>query len=66
LNDQTVFAFAGLWDRSFKQDGTSVESCAHITMPANALMKDIHNAGNNPYRMPAILRKEDQEAWLSG
>jgi putative SOS response-associated peptidase YedK len=43
-----------------------VESSVHITMPANALIKEIHNAGNNPYRMPAILRKEDQEAWLSG
>ena len=41
-------------------------SCAHITLPANALMRDIHNAGNNPHRMPAILRAQDREAWLSG
>ena len=66
LADQDVFAFAGLWDRSFKADGTAVESVVHITMPANELMKSIHNAGNNPFRLPAILRKEDHEAWLTG
>ena len=66
LNDQPVFAFAGLWDRSIKADGTAVESVVHITMPANDLMKSIHNTGGNPHRMPAILRREDQEAWLAG
>jgi putative SOS response-associated peptidase YedK len=66
LNDQPVFAFAGLWDRSINPDGTAVESVVHITMPANDLMTSIHNTGGNPHRMPAILRKEDQEAWLTG
>jgi putative SOS response-associated peptidase YedK len=63
---QEVFEFAGLWDRSFAADGTAIESCVHITMPANPLMQDIHNTGKNPHRMPAILRKEDHEAWLKG
>ena len=66
LADQELFAFAGLWDRSIKDDGTVVESCVHMTMPANALMADIHNTGNNPHRMPAILRLEDRAAWLEG
>jgi putative SOS response-associated peptidase YedK len=64
--DQPVFAFAGLWDRSVKADGTAVDSCVHITMPANDLMRQIHNTGNNPHRMPAILQREDQEKWLNG
>jgi putative SOS response-associated peptidase YedK len=64
--DQEVFGFAALWDRSVRADGTVVESCAHITLPANELMADIHNAGSHPGRMPAILRREDQEAWLAG
>jgi putative SOS response-associated peptidase YedK len=64
--DQDVFAFAALWDRSVRADGTVVESCAHITMPANELMRDIHNAGSHPHRMPAILRREDHETWLKG
>lgn len=66
LADQELFGFAGLWEKSVKPDGTEVESCVHITMPANALMRDIHNTGNNPHRMPAILRKEDHQAWLEG
>ena len=66
LADQELLGFAGLWERSVRDDGTVVESCAHITMPANALMTDIHNTGSNPYRMPAILRPEDREAWLCG
>lgn len=64
--DQPVFAFAGLWDRSVKADGTAVDSCVHITMPANALMSDIHNTGSNPDRMPAILTREDRDVWLNG
>lgn len=66
LTDQETFGFAALWDRSRKPDGTRIESCALITMPANSLMYDVHNGGNNPHRMPAILQKRDREAWLSG
>jgi putative SOS response-associated peptidase YedK len=66
LADQEVFGFAGLWDRSVRADGTAVESCAIITMPGNELMSRIHNAGNNPHRMPAILQATDLDAWLKG
>ena len=66
LADQELFAFAGLWDASVREDGAVIESCAHITMPANALMADIHNSGLHPQRMPAILRREDQDTWLKG
>ena len=45
--DQELFGFAGLWDRSVKEDGTAVESCAHITMPANAL-DDRHSQYGEP------------------
>ena len=66
LADQELFAFAGLWDRSVRDDGAVIESCTHITLPANELMADIHNGGNYPRRMPAILRREDHEIWLKG
>jgi len=64
--DQELFGFAALWDRSVKPDGTVIESCVHLTRPANELMADIHNAGSHPHRMPAILRAEDREVWLRG
>jgi putative SOS response-associated peptidase YedK len=66
LKDAEFIAFAGLWDRSRKEDGTWIESCVHITMPGNTLMRQVHNGGANPFRMPAILRPEDYEAWLEG
>jgi putative SOS response-associated peptidase YedK len=66
LADQELFAFAGLWDRSVKEDGTAIESCVHITMAANTLMANIHNTGNNPHRMPAIVASEDRDQWLFG
>jgi putative SOS response-associated peptidase YedK len=62
-NDQPILAFAGLWDGSKRDDGTKVRSFAIVTMPANALMAEIHNAKQ---RMPAILTQEDREAWLTG
>lgn len=66
LADQEVFGFASIWDRSIGDNGAAVESCALITMPANALMREIHNTGANPYRMPAILAPSDFAAWLEG
>lgn len=61
-SNQPVLGFAGLWDRSLKPDGTAVESCAIITLPASPLMAEIHNAKK---RMPAILRAADRDSWLS-
>ena len=61
--DQHVFGLAGLWDASTAADGTVLESCTIITMPANPFMAGIHNS---KARMPAILRRADHPAWLTG
>lgn len=66
LTDAPVFGFASLWDRSAGADGIAIESCALITLPANELLLDIHNAGAHPGRMPAILSPEQFTAWLDG
>jgi putative SOS response-associated peptidase YedK len=63
MNDQEIFGFAGLWDSSTRDDGGRIESCTIITMPANKLMTEIHNA---KHRMPAILAKQDRDVWLLG
>jgi len=63
LNDQDVLGFAGLWDRSINPDGAVTLSCTLITLEANSLMSEIHNAKQ---RMPAILRSEDRDTWLAG
>jgi len=66
LADQEVFGFAALWDRSRTDAGAIIESCAIITMAGNDFMRRIHNTGAHPFRMPAVLGKEDRERWLTG
>ena len=62
LNDQDIFGFAALWDSSKRDDGARIYSCTIVTTPANALMTEIHNV---KHRMPAILSREDRDAWLT-
>src|SRR5262249_43041811 len=49
-----------------RDDGTRILSCALITMQGNELMRDLHNTGAHPFRMPAILAREDIYRWLHG
>jgi len=63
--DQPQFGMAGLWDSSRHEDGSVLESCTIITMPANPLMAEIHNAPGKQ-RMPAILPPTALDAWLGG
>jgi len=59
MNDESPFAFAGLWER-WGDDPFSepIESCALITTDANDLVRPIHD------RMPVILEPNDYEKWL--
>lgn len=66
LTDEPVFGFASVWDRSTAADGAVIESCAIITLPANELLSEIHNAGAHPGRMPAIFAPGQFSAWLDG
>jgi len=56
--DDSIFAFAGLWDRWKDCDGKQILSCTILTTNPNALVSDVHD------RMPAILRPEDYDPWL--
>ncbi len=58
LKNREVFAFAGLWDAWTDPSGQTVHSCTIITTSANSLLAAIH------LRMPVILAKEAEEAWL--
>lgn len=65
LNDD-FFVFGGLWEVSRTRDDAPVLSCTIITVPANPLMREIHNAGKNRHRMPLVLAPEDRAVWLDG
>ena len=57
MKNGSVFAFAGLWDR-WEGDGKTLDSCSIIVMPANEVMKPIHE------RMPAIIAPAHYDYWL--
>jgi putative SOS response-associated peptidase YedK len=56
--DDSVFAFAGLWERWRDPAGDFVETCTILTARPNSLVAGVHD------RMPVILRAEDYDQWL--
>ena len=56
-DDDSPFAFAGLWER-WQSNGTTIDSCTIITTEANSIVEPIHD------RMPVILECEHEEEWL--
>lgn len=59
MKDDSLFAFAGIWDRWKQPRGLEIESCAILTTTPNELLNGVHD------RMPAILRPEHYDAWLT-
>lgn len=57
--DDGLFAFAGLWEECKLLDGEVLRTCTLITVEPNELVGAFHQ------RMPAILRPEDEAAWLN-
>lgn len=58
LTDDSVFAFAGIWDRWRNPDKEWIETCSILTTTPNAVTADVHD------RMPVILRRDDYDLWL--
>jgi len=58
LAEKELFGFAGLYD-TWAGPGNSIVSYTIITTEPNDLVRPYHN------RMPVILRKENEDRWLS-
>ena len=56
--DDSVFAFAGLWDSWRDASGQFLETCTILTTRPNPLVTDVHN------RMPVILDAQSYDLWL--
>jgi putative SOS response-associated peptidase YedK len=52
------FAFAGLWARARRADGSDLHSCAIVTCRPGGVVAPIHD------RMPVILEQADEALWL--
>ena len=57
LKDESLFAFAGIWD-VWQSGDRSITSCAIITTTPNELLEPIHD------RMPVMLTADAYDAWL--
>lgn len=58
LADDSLFAFAGLWERWRDPAGQAVNSFTILTTAANPLVAGIH------VRMPVIVKRDDYDLWL--
>jgi len=58
FNKQSIFSFAGLWERWKDAQGQEVRTFTILTTRANEMMRQIH------HRMPVILIKETEHEWL--
>lgn len=59
LKGESIMSVAGVWEHwESKETGEKVNSFSIITTSANDFMEKIHD------RMPVILSKKDEEAWL--
>lgn len=59
MEDDSLFAMAGIWDTWKNEAGELINSFAIITTSPNELMENIHA------RMPVIIEKENEKAWLN-
>lgn len=59
MEDHQLFAMAGLWETWQNPDGNPVNTFTILTTTPNTLMQEIH------HRMPVILTKEKEKAWLT-
>lgn len=58
LKEEGLFGFAGLYEHWHDGQGNEIDTFTIITTSPNELAAEVHD------RMPAILRKEDEEEWL--
>lgn len=56
--ERELFAFAGIWSSSCREDGSSLHTCAIVTCEPGEVVAPIHD------RMPVILPEEGEGTWL--
>lgn len=58
--DNQLFAMAGMYDVWQDAEKKELKTFTIVTVDANQMVRKIHD------RMPAILKKEEEEVWLDG
>ncbi len=60
MEDGDPIVVAGIWEQWLGADGSDVETCSIVTVPANDHVALVH------HRMPVILDVEDFNTWVYG
>jgi putative SOS response-associated peptidase YedK len=55
-----LFAFAGLWARAKREDGSKLHSCAIVTCAPSETVRPVHD------RMPVVLDRNAEDGWVAG
>jgi len=58
VNEGSLFAFAGLWDRWKDLSGNWIKTCSILTTTPNTVTSPVHD------RMPVILDPDTYDLWL--
>ena len=66
LKDRPLFFLPGLYNYSHlpNADGELIGTFTIVIRAANKVMREIHNSGDHPYRMPLMLTPELEKRWL--
>jgi putative SOS response-associated peptidase YedK len=69
LKDRPMFCIPGLFHHNTRipsdpETGEMRGMFTLVTRAANAVMREIHNSGDNAYRMPLFLPKDKELEWL--
>lgn len=67
LRDRKVFLLPGLFNYSHipNADGELTGTFGILIRSGNEVMRNIHNSGENPHRMPLMLPQELEREWLN-
>jgi len=64
--DDDLFSMPGLYGTwTDKETGELILCYTMLTTGANALMKQVHNGGAHPGRMPLVIGRDMEAAWLN-
>jgi len=66
LKEEEIFSLGGMyevWQNPVTKD--LAQTFTILTVPANELCAKIHNGGKNPFRMPLIISRKNEEQWLN-
>ena len=65
VKDEEIFSLGGVYEQWVNPETNEPsETFSILTVPANELCAEIHNGGKNPFRMPLIISRADEERWL--